>query len=87
MSGSSNIVAFPLCRRRELVNDLATVLAHKHGAKADTFWKVTAKQLIRSLLARGVSLEDAQSEVRNLLSEVIRQVMRFEVARKQTQEA
>lgn len=67
----SEIIAFPLDRRRKLVSDLASVLNSRHGDDATRFWRDTAKTLLSQLLSAGVANEDAQDQVRSLLYAVV----------------
>ncbi len=67
----SEIIAFPLHRRRKLVSDLASVLASKHGDDATAFWRETAKDLLCHLASAGVENDNAQDQVRSLLYAVV----------------
>lgn len=67
----SEIIAFPLHRRRHLIIELASALRAKHGQEATQFWRDTAKKLLHQLSLTGVAIEDAQDQVRNLLYAVI----------------
>lgn len=67
----SEIIAFPLHRRRKLVSDLVCVLSSKHGDDATAFWRETAKTLLRQLATAGVENDDAQDQVRSLLYAVV----------------
>ncbi len=71
---SSNVVTFPLHRRRKLLSGIAHVLRSKHGAEATLFWRETAKGLLRQLTAEGVEPQAAEQEVRNLLYAVLAEI-------------
>ena len=45
----SNISAFPLHRRRKLVEGIARVLESKDGEDANAFWRNTAKAILVQL--------------------------------------
>lgn len=72
---SSNIFAFPLDRRRHLVNAVASALETAHGDEATQVWHDTAKNLLRQLSSQGVAAEEAKSQVRRLLREALREVV------------
>jgi type IV secretory pathway TraG/TraD family ATPase VirD4 len=70
------IVPFPLCRRRKLVTSIAVVLSAKGGEEANQFWRETARGLLVELSHAGVSIADAQKEVRALLQLVLAEMCR-----------
>lgn len=70
--GHSNLVAFPLHRRRTLVKGLARVLETKNGEEANAFWRHTAKQILSQLSDCGLETEVAEQEVRTLLHTVLK---------------
>ena len=69
--GDSNISAFPLHRRRKLVEGIARVLESKNGEDANAFWRSTAKQILFQLSESGIALGLAEQEVRTLLHAVL----------------
>ncbi|MEO3386669.1 DUF6074 family protein [Mesorhizobium sp. CAU 1741] len=70
----SEIVAFPLHRRRTLVTDLARVLQSKEGQAATLFWRDTAKDLLSRLTRSGISVQSAEDQVRSLLYAVVAEI-------------
>jgi hypothetical protein len=72
--GNSNVVAFPLHRRKKLVSGIARVLESKHGDDANGFWRETAKEILRQLFASGLTVETAEEEVRTLLYAVLAEI-------------
>lgn len=64
---SMSVAAFPLYRRRVLVEEVSRRLSEQHRDEATSYWRGKAKELLRQLLAAGISLEAAQQEVRQLL--------------------
>lgn len=67
----SNITAFPLHRRRKLVEGIARVLKSKDGEDANVFWRNTAKQILVQLSESGISPTLAKQEVVTLLHAVL----------------
>jgi hypothetical protein len=67
----SSVKVFPLHRRRQLVSGIARVLSAKQGDEANRFWRDTAKELLRQLGKSGISLPQAEEEVRTLLHYVL----------------
>lgn len=70
----SQIIAFPLHRRRKLVANLASILRSKHGHEATLFWRDTAKTLLRQLSSAGIAIENAEDQVRRLLYAVVAEI-------------
>ncbi|WP_274426175.1 DUF6074 family protein [Chelativorans sp. YIM 93263] len=60
-----NVVAFPLYRRRDWVQELARGLSVRGHEEANLFWRAFAKQMLEQLTACGVPMEEAREEVRN----------------------
>ncbi|WP_084646966.1 DUF6074 family protein [Mesorhizobium sp. WSM2561] len=69
--GESNISAFPLHRRRKLVEGIARVLESKNGEDANAFWRSTVKTILVQLSESGVAPGLAEQEVRTLLRAVL----------------
>ncbi|MGX9576670.1 DUF6074 family protein [Mesorhizobium sp. f-mel] len=69
--GESNISAFPLHRRRKLVESIARVLESKNGEDANAFWRSTVKTILVQLSESGVAPGLAEQEVRTLLRAVL----------------
>ncbi|MGX9182032.1 DUF6074 family protein [Mesorhizobium sp. BHbdii] len=69
--GESNISAFPLHRRRKLVESIARVLESKNGEDANAFWRSTVKTILVQLSESGVAPGLAEQEVRMLLRAVL----------------
>ncbi|WP_394886326.1 DUF6074 family protein [Mesorhizobium sp. AaZ16] len=69
--GDSNISAFPLHRRRKLVEGIARVLESKNGEEANAFWRSTAKQILIQLSESGIAPGLAEREVGTLLHAVL----------------
>lgn len=67
----SNIRAFPLYRRRKLVEEIARVLESKNGEDANAFWRSTAKTILLQLSESGVAPRLAELEVGSLLHAVL----------------
>ncbi|WP_352493526.1 MULTISPECIES: DUF6074 family protein [unclassified Mesorhizobium] len=67
----SNISAFPLYRRRKLVEEIARVLESKNGEDANAFWRSTAKTILLQLSESGVASRLAELEVGSLLHAVL----------------
>ncbi|MDX8480811.1 DUF6074 family protein [Mesorhizobium sp. VK24D] len=67
----SNISAFPLHRRRKLVEGIARILESKNGEDANAFWRNTAKQILVQLSESGISPRLAEQEVGTLLHAVL----------------
>jgi hypothetical protein len=67
----SNISAFPLHRRRKLVEGIARVLESKNGEDANAFWRSTAKQILIQLSESGIAPGLAEREVGTLLHAVL----------------
>ncbi|MER9758301.1 DUF6074 family protein [Mesorhizobium sp. M0166] len=67
----SNISAFPLHRRRKLVEGIARVLESKNGEDANAFWRSTAKTILVQLSESGIAPEVAEQEVGTLLRVVL----------------
>ncbi|WP_456007961.1 DUF6074 family protein [Mesorhizobium sp. f-mel] len=67
----SNISAFPLHRRRKLVEGIARVLESKHGEDANAFWRSTAKAILVQLSESGIAPGLAEQEVGTLLHAVL----------------
>ncbi|WP_376703362.1 DUF6074 family protein [Mesorhizobium sp. ISC25] len=69
--GDSNVSAFPLHRRRKLVEGIARVLDSKNGEDANAFWRSTAKTILVQLSESGIAPEVAEQEVCTLLHVVL----------------
>jgi hypothetical protein len=69
--GDSNISAFPLHRRRKLVEGIARVLESKNGEDANAFWRSTAKTILVQLSESGIAPGLAEQEVGTLLRAVL----------------
>ncbi|MGX9120191.1 DUF6074 family protein [Mesorhizobium sp. BHbsci] len=69
--GESNISAFPLHRRRKLVESIARVLESKNGEDANAFWRSTVETILVQLSESGVAPGLAEQEVRTLLRAVL----------------
>ena len=69
--GDSNISAFPLHRRRKLVEGIARVLESKNGEDANAFWRSTAKSILVQLSESGIAPGLAEQEVGTLLRAVL----------------
>lgn len=67
----SEIIAFPLHRRRKLIADLARILQSKQGHEATLFWRETAKTLLQQLVSSGVTSDRAEDQVRSLLYAIV----------------
>ncbi|RWL22632.1 MULTISPECIES: DUF6074 family protein [Mesorhizobium] len=67
----SNITAFPLHRRRKLVQGIARVLESKNGEDANAFWRSTAKTILIQLSESGIAPGLAKQEVGALLHAVL----------------
>ncbi|RWC01428.1 DUF6074 family protein [Mesorhizobium sp.] len=67
----SNISAFPLHRRRKLVEGIALVLESKNGEDANAFWRNTAKAILVQLSESGIAPGLAEQEVGTLLHAVL----------------
>ncbi|MER8803235.1 DUF6074 family protein [Mesorhizobium sp. M0998] len=67
----SNISAFPLHRRRKLVEGIARVLEFKNGKDANAFWRNTAKAILVQLSESGIAPGVAEQEVGTLLHAVL----------------
>jgi hypothetical protein len=62
-----NVSAFPLQRRRNVVNDVVCGLNRHRGEDANRFWREKATVLLQDLVEDGVALEEAKEQVRSLL--------------------
>ena len=71
-----SVVAFPLHRRRDLVQGVARVLGGLHGERANVYWRRTAKRLLRLTMGMGLAREDAENEIRALLHAVLGEIQR-----------
>lgn len=69
--GDSKISAFPLQRRRKLVEGIARVLESKNGEDANAFWRSTAKTILIQLSESGIAPRLAEQEVGMLLHVVL----------------
>lgn len=69
--GESNISAFPLHRRRKLVESIARVLESKNGGDANAFWRSTVKTILVQLSESGIAPGVAEQEIRTLLRAVL----------------
>ncbi|WP_353642793.1 DUF6074 family protein [Mesorhizobium sp. WSM2239] len=69
--GESNISAFPLHRRRKLIESIARVLESKNGEDANAFWRSTVKAILVQLTESGIAPGLAEQEVRMLLRAVL----------------
>jgi hypothetical protein len=69
-----SVVAFPFHRRRDLVSGVARVLGNKHGEDANTYWRRTAKRLLRLAMGMGLERQAAEDEIRALLHAVLREI-------------
>jgi hypothetical protein len=69
--GESNISAFPLHRRRKLVESIARVLESKNGEDANAFWRSTVKTTLVQLSESGIAPGFAEQEIRTLLRAVL----------------
>ncbi|WP_394890235.1 DUF6074 family protein [Mesorhizobium sp. AaZ16] len=67
----SNISAFPLQRRRKLVEGIARVLESKNREDANAFWRSTAKTILVQLSESGIAPGLAEREVGRLLHAVL----------------
>ncbi|KUM26987.1 hypothetical protein AU467_18655 [Mesorhizobium loti] len=67
----SNISAFPLHRRRKLVEAIARILESKNGEDAKAFWRNTARQILVQLSGSGIAPRLAEQEVGTLLHAVL----------------
>ncbi|MGX9148193.1 DUF6074 family protein [Mesorhizobium sp. 128a] len=67
----SNVSAFPLHRRRKLVEGIARVLESKNGEDANAFWRSTAKTILVQLSESGIAPGLAEQEVGTLLHAVL----------------
>lgn len=63
----TSIAAFPLHRRRDLVERVADGLRSLQGEQANAFWRDIARELLAQLSASGVAADTAREEVRGLL--------------------
>jgi hypothetical protein len=70
------VAAFPLHRRRNLVEEVSRGLSQYQRDEAASYWRGTAKELLRQLVATGISLETAQQEVRQLLYAALDEMQR-----------
>lgn len=70
------VAAFPLHRRRYLVEEVSRGLAVYQREEATSYWRDKAKELLRQLMATGISLEAAQKEVRELLYAALNEMHR-----------
>lgn len=73
-----HVAAFPLYRRRYLVEEVSRGLAHYQRDEATSYWRCKAKELLRQLMAAGISLESAQQEVRQLLYVALEEMHRHD---------
>lgn len=69
--GESNISAFPLHRRRKLVESIARALKSKNGEDANAFWRSTVKTILVQLSESGIAPGVAEQEIRTLLRAVL----------------
>ncbi|CCV03008.1 conserved hypothetical protein [Mesorhizobium metallidurans STM 2683] len=72
--GESNIIAFPLHRRRKLVEGIARVLESKNGEDANAFWRSTVKTILVQLSESGIGPGLAEQEIGMLLRSVLRDI-------------
>lgn len=79
MTGSS-IAAFPLHRRRDLVERVAEGLRSHHGERANAYWHDVARELLAQLSASGVGADAAREEVRTLLYAALENIQRGSVS-------
>ncbi|MER8459275.1 DUF6074 family protein [Mesorhizobium sp. C280B] len=70
----SNISAFPLHRRRKLVEGIAQVLESRNGEDANAFWRSTAKTILVQLSESGIAPGLAEQEVGTLLHAVLGEI-------------
>ncbi|WP_352452175.1 MULTISPECIES: DUF6074 family protein [unclassified Mesorhizobium] len=70
----SSIRAFPLYRRRKLVEGVARVLESKNGEEANAFWRCTAKTILVQLSESGIAPGRAEQEIGTLLHAVLREI-------------
>lgn len=69
-----NVSAFPLYRRRGVVDDVVRGLSAPAADDAQRFWREKSTALMRDLVASGVPLETAKAELRMLLRAVFAQL-------------
>ncbi|WP_353642713.1 DUF6074 family protein [Mesorhizobium sp. WSM2239] len=74
--GESNTSAFPLHRRRKLIESIARVLESKNGEDANAFWRSTVKTILVQLSESGIAPGLAEQEVRTLLRAVLGDIVR-----------
>lgn len=76
---SMSVAAFPLHRRRYLVEEVSRGLSAYQRDEATSYWRSKAKELLCQLTATGVSLESAQQEVRQLLYVALDEMQRQDI--------
>ncbi|OBQ74027.1 MULTISPECIES: DUF6074 family protein [Mesorhizobium] len=69
--GDSSISAFPLHRRRKLVEGIARVLESKNGEDANAFWRSTVKTILVQLSQLGIAPGLAEQEIGTLLRAIL----------------
>ncbi|TIL82478.1 MAG: hypothetical protein E5Y89_04960 [Mesorhizobium sp.] len=63
--------AFPLHRRRKLVEGIARVLESKNGEDANAFWRSTVKTILLQLSQSGIAPGLAEQEIGTLLRAIL----------------
>jgi len=60
---SAELFLFPIDRRASLIRNTARALCELHGEPANAFWRQTARDLYRELLAIGNDDASARAEI------------------------
>ncbi len=66
----SSVVYFPLCGRRDIVEETARRLSGLAGEPANHYWRETARRLLGDLVSEGRSDAEARAEVRGFFEAV-----------------